>query len=181
MIYHYALVENTPLYITPETAPEEPALLRTCRAVRREARRIFYSQNNFQVKTQQRNIEPALKFSKQHRLPEADIEFCPYRIFLDGGDSYGQSKCQNEMRYIEAWYSGEILFNPTQQVCENSPEGGNFASHRLWDIARLLNDREIPWEVAQKVLNSAGDLVHARSGFKKHLSKSCCNAIGSAT
>jgi len=48
-IYGYALLEPKGITISPGNTQQQPAILRTCRQIRREAIGIYYSDNNFRV------------------------------------------------------------------------------------------------------------------------------------
>ena len=66
-IYQAALVETDEIVITKK-GPSQPALLRVCRQIRREARGIYYTANKFAVKIERFEGAPLVPFSEQHAI-----------------------------------------------------------------------------------------------------------------
>ncbi|KAF2092668.1 hypothetical protein NA57DRAFT_62194 [Rhizodiscina lignyota] len=177
MIYRFALLADVPLKIRVESAPQEPPLLCTCHQIRAEARKIFYSDNGFSVHSTNYSVAPVLKFLKQHRIKEDGIQFSFRRYSKASLD--GPSRYENEIEYIEAWYSGACNLRPTRKGCfkENPMKRDNFVKHQFWSIAKKMKEQGAAWAVAKAVLDSAGNLLEAgihHHGFKPTLSRSCC-------
>ncbi|KAF2094378.1 hypothetical protein NA57DRAFT_60425 [Rhizodiscina lignyota] len=177
MIYRHVLISNGMLAIWKEIAVEEPALLRTCRQVRREARTLFFSENEFISYSHNREIGPILKFFQKHSL------HFTYFSFNRGyhQDLEGPSKHDAEVEYIKTWYTGVWDVSPNRRFCSGGfgRRDRDYIGHRLWDIAKKLKAANMPWEDAKEVLDAAGELVMAErrgSGkdWKPELTITCC-------
>lgn len=134
-IYRFALVETQHLDITTKSIPLEPALLRTCRVIRQEARSIFYLENTFRILSHNGDMVPVLKFCAQHHLIEDGIRILVTRENLSSRDDFGSSKLDNEIDYIGAWYSREVLMHPCQTNSHYVKDGrlrSPGVRHRLW-------------------------------------------------
>lgn len=134
MIYKHALIVPEGLDVTAESAPPEPALLWISRQVRAEARPIFYHENSFTIRGENRSVAPGLKWYKQHRL-----KLLSAKISVSSLNSHitpGRSLFDNLLEYIEAYYKDEIRFSPRQKSCAYPHprlEKGA-ARHRFWFV-----------------------------------------------
>lgn len=183
LIYQYVLMADKRLEISDQAAPEEPALLRTCRSIRNEARPIFYSEDKFLLVSHNLNVAPALKFYKKHIGPGGTFAF--NRKNVPEVEVEGPSRFDAEIDYIKTWYNREWNVSPEQKTCasKDGRDGWDFVSHRCWDIARDLRKEKVPWEVAKRILDSAGELLMAGGGlraraqnWKPEASVTCCSA-----
>ncbi|PPJ51924.1 hypothetical protein CBER1_09369 [Cercospora berteroae] len=64
-IYRYALIEAKPIEVMRK-GPGEPSLLRVCNRIRREARSIYYAENEFEVHLEDFNGEALVPFKNQY-------------------------------------------------------------------------------------------------------------------
>ncbi|KAF2094380.1 hypothetical protein NA57DRAFT_60427 [Rhizodiscina lignyota] len=175
-IYRAVLVKDNHITISAAYPPKEPALLRTCRTIRSEARMIWYSENDFRVIDRHQSIAPFLNFFRAHNLKEFYPKFYPTRV-----QGRGCIRFDDILIYIKAWYMEEILFKPSTRDCYCPDPRGycKAVGHRLWDIAQLLKASNMSWENAKAVLDNAGELAMSEPGsdFKTEEMESCCTRM----
>ncbi|GIZ46507.1 hypothetical protein CKM354_000963300 [Cercospora kikuchii] len=64
-IYRYALIKTKPMKVTSK-GPGEPSLLRVCNRIRREARSIYYAENEFELHLEDFDGEALVPFKNQY-------------------------------------------------------------------------------------------------------------------
>lgn len=132
-IYRYALIDEGRIILTDKDCAQ-PALLRTCHQIRTEASVLFYSQNKFQLQTNQPLHTRGLPHV-QHwiwTMPGLD----EFDVFVEGNIEWDLFKCWLQLIHRGAIYIQE------------------FHSQR-YGVGRVLNQglsiakdyRGLPWSV----------------------------------
>ena len=105
-IYRLVIVSDTKIRITSTPIPE-PALLKTCQAIRREAIAVYYHENKFVVDCPDLNYSIYQEFNKkfdQHVIPSSVKAIT--RIFLSNRGSW---TCKtNLLEFLKAFHEGRI-------------------------------------------------------------------------
>ncbi|KAF2771265.1 hypothetical protein EJ03DRAFT_334934 [Teratosphaeria nubilosa] len=140
-IYRYTLLEKDSIDINtlPLTFPQTPGLLGACRQTREECLGIYYEENIFRFVINNYDASLYIKWCTTFRAQRrAETSFK-----IRGG---GHAHWKNLLTWLEAYY---------RRNCDGfAPQGtakGDAGGH-LFDMTDKLRCQDVPWDVAQAIL-----------------------------
>ena len=145
-IYRLVLVSNQRIHITSTPTPE-PALLKTCRATRREAATIYYLENRFSIDCPNWRYSVYQNFFKKfdQHVPKSNGR-CTKIIWTNTGSWTCKA---NLMDFLKAFHAGRV--KPGFKYPISSSDESCEAIARAFEIVRTMKKRR--WRVVNKALH----------------------------
>ncbi|EME81044.1 uncharacterized protein MYCFIDRAFT_76980 [Pseudocercospora fijiensis CIRAD86] len=145
LIYEYSLCNSESIEITRDNWMQ-PALLRTCKTIRREATGIYYCKNTFEFECE--NFDSSIP-----------LNFWRYTSkFYDQSKLRANISCRdceawpNFLNWLKAYFEDRLPFHLTYNVEVNDREFNTAA--KAFDIVYDLRNAGNDWNAIEKVLES---------------------------
>ena len=154
-IYSLALVQSGPLTITAK-GPGEPALLRVCNGIRKEASSVYYTANDFELLMDEYNGAALTPFYGQYRRHEFNRSLEK----SENGNVVMMLRGPPNFKNLVAWIKDYHLWtNRLAPVLDNPYGASDYIVKAAFDIEKAMI--RCTWSEVEKALQA---MQHAMKG-----------------
>lgn len=156
-MYRLCLVEGRIRMPTIGRSTAPPALLQTCRLIRKESATIYFKENNFNFRIHSLDMtrtEEWVALSDLHANAKVSLGF------------RGQPKWENLLVWLEHFWEDRWLgFSDPNNDEQEISNGGSVVHHVFTIVEELKEAPEMTWEKVRTVLESVQQCVRRADGF----------------